>query len=75
MARTILDKRPSKLFILLNGAAAGKSADELANILNKSPGTTRKRMRQPEDLTLAELKRLGRGLHISIDDLRQAITY
>ena len=75
MHRTKLDKQPSKLYILLNGAAAGKTRYELGEILGRCPQTVKERMRNPETLTVAELTKLSRHLHIPLEDLRQAITY
>jgi hypothetical protein len=76
MPRTKLDKRPSPLFILINGATAGMTRCEVGQILGmKSSQTVKERMRNPETLTVAELLKLSRNLHIPIEDLRQAITY
>ncbi len=75
MPRTKLDKQPSKLYILLNGAAAGKTRYELGEILGRCPQTVKTKMRNPETLTVAELTKLSRHLHIPLEDLRQAITY
>lgn len=81
MARTKLEKalRPKhfKVGRLLTGSAAmlDKSNDDLAKIMKCSPSTVQRRMKCPGDLTLDELTALGRGLDISIDDLRQSIQY
>lgn len=75
MPRTKLDRRPSKLFILLNGAAKGKTNAELGAIIGKCGKTAGQRMADPSDFTLEELKRLCRNLHIPIEDLRSAIEY
>ena len=75
MPRTKLDRRPSKLFILLNGAAKGKTNAELGVIIGKKAQTTGYRLADPDTLTIGELKRLCRNLHIPIEDLRSAIEY
>ena len=75
MTRTKLDKAPDKLYILLNGAAATKTKQELAQMLGMSETTVRSRLRRPETMTLNELYRLCHLLHIPLEDLRQAITY
>ena len=75
MSRANLDKQPSPLFILINGAAATKTKQELAQMLGMCEATVRSRLRRPETMTLNELYRLCRLLHIPLEDLRQAITY
>lgn len=75
MPRTRFDRQPGKLFILLNGAAAGKTRDELGEIIGKGAQTTGWRLKNPDTLTVGELRALGKKLHIPIEDLRNAITY
>lgn len=75
MPRTVFDKKRDKLFILLNGSAAGKSRDELGAIIGKGAQTAGTRLNSPDTLTVGELKKLCRSLHIPLEDLRQAITY
>ena len=75
MSRTKLDKQPSPLFILINGAAATKTKQELAQMLGMCEATVRRRLMRPETMTLNELYRLCRLLHIPVDELRRAITY
>lgn len=75
MARTKLDNQPSPLFILINGAAATKTKRELAQMLGVCEVTVKRRLMRPETMTLDELYRLCRLLHIPVDELRRAITY
>lgn len=76
MPRTILDKpKHSKLYILLNGATASLTREELGVIIGCCAQTARERMRRPEDLPIKDLYKICRNLHIPLDELRQAITY
>ena len=75
MPRTKLDKAPDKLYILLNGAAAEKTRYEIGEIIGRCPATVKSKMRNPKSFTLEEILKLGRSLHIPIEELRQAITY
>ena len=73
MARTKFDKTPSRMFVLLNGSAIGKSREELGAIIGKGAQTASERLKNPDTLTLGELKRLARKLHIPVEDIRAAI--
>lgn len=81
MARTKLEKslRPKHFNVgrLICGTAdmLDKGPDDLAKIMKCSSSTVQRRLKNPGDLTLNELTALGRGLEISIDDLRQSIRY
>lgn len=75
MPRTIFDKKRDKLLVLLNGYAAGKSRDELGTIIGKGAQTAGTRLHDPDTLTVGELKKLARNLHIPVEELRNAITY
>lgn len=73
MPRTKFDKTPSRMFVLLNGSAIGKSREELGAIIGKGAQTASERLKNPDTLTLGELKRLARKLHIPVEDIRAAI--
>jgi len=79
MPRTKLDKPDSskKLVALIAGAAKAeqKTCIDMADILGCSPNTISNRLREPDNFTYGELKKLGRGLHIPLKELRQSITY
>jgi len=76
MPRSIFDKPAhSKLYILLNGATADLSRDELGAIIGRTAATARARMKQPEDLTVKELTKICRSRGVLIEELRQAIQY
>jgi hypothetical protein len=79
MPRTLFDKRPrySKLLDLINGRAKtdGITRVMLAEMIGHTEPTMIARMQHPENFTLDELARIGRGLHIPIEELRQAIQY
>lgn len=80
MPRTNLCKREdphaqiSRLLIGAIGLTPNPAASAAA-ILSISENTARSRLRHPGDLTVSELIRLSRGLHIPIDELRAAIRY
>ena len=73
MPRNKFDKTPSRMFVLLNGSAIGKSREELGTIIGKGAQTASERLKNPDTLTLGELKRLARKLHIPVEDIRAAI--
>jgi len=76
MPRSIFDKPAhSRLYILLNGATADMSRDELGAIIGRTAATARARMKRPEDLTVAELTNICRSRRVPIEELRQAIVY
>ena len=66
-----------KLRVLLRGTmkAKGVGWDDLEDILKCSRPTAHRRMTNVGTMTLDELLSLGRGLHIPIDELREAIRY
>lgn len=75
MPRTKLDIPDHReLRVLLGGTmrTEGATMERVGRILNCSPSTAQRRMKDPGSLTLDELARLGRGLHIPIDELRSA---
>lgn len=67
----------AKLGQLLAGTVAlrGETAADVAAILDCCENTARSRIRNPGDLTVDELTRLGRKMGIPIADLRDAIRY
>ena len=66
-----------KLVALIWGMAAvrGLTSKELGDKANVSRTTIARRRANPENLTIGELRRLGRALGIPIEDLRDAIRY
>ena len=66
-----------KLVALIWGMAAarGLTSEELGDKADVSRTTIARRKAHPEDLTVGELRRLGRALGIPIEDLRDAIRY
>lgn len=81
MPRTKLDERrmPKHAAVgkLIIGTAAMMDVGTagISEILDCCNNTAIHRLRNPGELTLDELVRLGRGLHIPIDELRSAIRY
>lgn len=66
-----------KLVTLLWGTAAarGLTNEQLGSKAHISRTTVARRKSNPEDLTIGELRSLGRALGIPIEDLRDAIRY
>lgn len=81
MPRSLLDKNKrnkfAKLVILINGAArfSGKTQNELGAVLGRERRTVGKYLRNPQELSVEDLLKLGRNLDIPIEDLRQTLTY
>ena len=80
MPRTVFDQQRhkyDKLMALILGRAevSGKNYTDIGNMVNKSSKTITDRFKHPDSLTLGELERIGRGLNIPIEELRQCITY
>lgn len=80
MPRTNLQTRQpphAQLGQLIAGAAFMRrmSTADLAAAIGRSENTARTRLKNPGDLTVSELTRLGRTLGIPIDELRAAIRY
>jgi len=79
MPRTIFDKRNKygKMLSLLRGTALtnGKNYEDIGNMIGCSSKTVTSRFKRPETITLDELTRIGRGLNIPIDEVRQCIHY
>lgn len=80
MPRTRLSMRQpphAKLGQLIAGAAymRKQSTADLGAALGKSENTVRSRLKNPGELTVDELVRLGRKLGIPIEELRAAIQY
>ena len=62
---------------LIQGAkAANKTSQaQMAVILDVSQPTMKEKERHPEKLTIEQYLRLGRALHIPIEELRAALRY
>ncbi len=79
MPRVKLGRNPAneKIIALIWGMADvhGLTNEQLGDKANISRTTVARRKANPEDLTLGELRRLGRALGIPIEDLRDAIRY
>ena len=80
MPRTKLGMRQpphAELGQLISGAAYMRRAtmDDLGAAIGRTPKTARSRLRNPGELTVDELVRLGRKLGIPIEQLREAIRY
>ncbi len=79
MPKTVFDKKPrcEKLHALLIGTARakGKLNPELARMAGLGESTIYTRFKHPENFTIDEILRIGRGLNIPIEELRQAIIY
>lgn len=79
MPRTIFEKQNpyDKLMALLRGTAItkDKSFTDLGGMACCSKQTVARRMQDPGSMTLDELRAMGRGLSIPIDELREAIRY
>lgn len=79
MPRVKLGRNPAneKIIALIWGMADvhGLTNEQLGVKANISRTTVARRKANPEDLTLGELRRLGRALGIPIEDLRDAIRY
>lgn len=71
------DVKHEALGALISGTAAvhGYGVAKLAGILGTSENTARARIRNPGSLTVDEMTKLGRGLGIPIERLRDAIQY
>ena len=69
MAR--VSKTPHHLTRLIRGY--GITAPKLADILNCSPPTARKKLSQPELLTVGDLERISRKGGIPMEEIRVAI--
>ena len=80
MPRTKLQTRQpphAQLGQLIAGAAFMRrmSIADLAAAIGRSENTARTRLKNPGDLTVSELTRLGLTLGIPIEELRAAIRY
>lgn len=80
MPRTVFDQQKRKydrLLTLLRGAATvnDKNFTDLGNMVGCCSKTITERFKRPEEFTIGELTRIGRGLNIPIEDIRQSIQY
>lgn len=66
-----------KIVTLIWGTAVarGLNDEKLSAKAHMSRATVYRRRSKPEDLTLGELRALGRALNIPIEELREAIRY
>jgi len=77
MPRTKLDQRNrkyEKMEILIWGGmrAKGMKVTDFFEAVGIKKDTFYSRMKEPENFTIKELRRIGLSLHIPIEDLRQA---
>ncbi|MEG1492302.1 MAG: hypothetical protein RR394_08615 [Oscillospiraceae bacterium] len=80
MPRTIFDKKKNKYDRLLRTLLGGmqvshKTNEEIGCFVGCSAQTICARFRQPGKITLDELRALGKGLDIPIEEIRQSIEY
>lgn len=73
----LIQRRGEPLIALLWGTMAvqSTSANSMAEKMGMKKSTLYRRKQNPEELTLGEILKMGKALHIPIDDLRQAIRY
>ena len=67
-------KRYRDLVVVLNGSmdAEGKRKEEAARIIDVGTTTLYRYLKEPENMRLGDLNRLGRLLGIDIEELRKA---
>lgn len=79
MPKTVFDKknRYDKLLSLFRGTAdvKGKTYDDIGLMIGRNKNTVTKRFMHPGNLTLDELLSIGRGLNLTIEEIRQCIMY
>lgn len=79
MPRVNLGRKPENeaLVKLLWGAAALDSVgwDKMAEMAGMSRRTLQARKKDPSKFTVEQLRKLGRGLHIPVEELRAALRY
>jgi len=77
--KTIFDRqvREDKLRILLLGyaSASGKTSTEISEIMGCSRPTAAKKLKEPELLTVGELRRMRKGLGIPEDEMLSAMKF
>lgn len=56
-------------------AGYGINAPRLAEMIEVTPPTARKRLAEPEQFTLADLKKISQRGHIPFEELRDAIQW
>ena len=74
LGRNIADERIVAL-IWGTAAARGLNNEQIGARAKLSRATVCRRRKQPEDITLGELRSIGRALGIPIEELREAIRY
>ncbi len=79
MPRTNLGRKPENdaLVKLLWGAAAaeGVGQERMAQMAGMALRTLYARKKDPSKLTVEQLRKLGRGLHIPVEEMRAALRY
>ena len=77
MPRSVFDKPPDKLRVLLAGylAAQNMGMDELGAVMGCSRQRASRKVNSPGTLTVDELRTIQRGLHIPADEIRAAIKF
>ena len=79
MPKTVFEKprKYDKLIALFRGTAItkDKTFEDIGAMINCHPNTVTARFKHPEKFTLDEVTRIGRGLNIPIEELRQSIQY
>ena len=79
MPRTVFDKKNKyeRLLSLIRGTAdvKDKNFTDIGNMIGRTSDTVTARFKNPENITLGELYRIGRGLDLAIEDIRQCIQY
>lgn len=79
MPRVNLGRKPENdaLIKLIWGAAAAENVCQrkMADIAGFSIRTLQLRKKDPSKFTVEELRKLGRGLHIPIEEMRAALRY
>lgn len=70
-------KKPDKMQITLNGYinASDLTQEDVGRIIGTGRDTARAKLRRPDDLTVGQLKALGKRLGVPIDELRAALQY
>ena len=79
MSKTVFDKHSKydKLIALIRGTAItkDKTYTDIGNMIGRNQNTVTSRIKNPETFTIEEISRIGRGLNIPIEELRQCIRY
>ena len=60
---------------LIRGYTDGTGTAELQRALGCCETTARKKLREPDKLTLGDLKRISQNLHIPVERIREAVSW